>query len=53
VNVAVAVDAAKTMVPTFMLFFWMLNVVVTVAAVAAVARLPDNPAGMVTGAANT
>jgi len=53
VNVAVAADAEKTIVPTFMLFFWMLNVVVAVAAVAALARLPENPAGMVTGAAKT
>ena len=53
VNVASAADGAKTIVPTFAPFFWMLNVADAVAAVAAVARLPDNPAGMVTGAANT
>ena len=53
VNVAVAADEAKTIVPTFAPFFWMLNVVDAVAAVAAVPRLPESPAGTVAGAANT
>ena len=41
VNVAAAADGAKTIVPTFVPFFWMLNVVDAVAAVAAVLRLPE------------
>ena len=53
VNVAAAADGAKTIVPTFAPFFWMLNIVVAVAAVEAVPRLPESPAGTVTGAANT
>src|ERR1700730_4815221 len=53
VNVATAADGAKTIVPTFAPFFWMLNVVDAVAAVAAVPRLPESPAGTVAGAANT
>jgi len=53
VNVAAVAAAAKTMVPTFVLFFRMMNVVVAVAAVAAVPRLPARPAGTVAEAANT
>ena len=53
VNVAAAADGAKTIVPIFAPFFWMLIVVDAVAAVAAVPRLPESPAGTVTGAANT
>ena len=53
VNVAAAADGAKTIVPTFAPFFWMLNVADAVAAVAAVPRLPESPAGTVAGAANT
>ena len=53
VNVAVAADGAKTIVPISVPFLSMLNVVVTVAVVAAVPRLPESPAGRVIGAANT
>jgi hypothetical protein len=53
VNVAAAAEGAKTIVPTLAPFFWMLNVVVAVAAVEAVPRLPESPTGKVTGAANT
>jgi hypothetical protein len=53
VNVAVVAAGAKTMVPTFVLFFRMMNVVVAVAAVAAVPRLPASPAGRVAEAVNT
>ena len=53
VNVAAAADGAKTIVPTFAPFFWILNIVDAVATAAAVPRLPKSPAGTVTGAANT
>ena len=53
VNVAAVADGAKTIVPTFAPFFWMLNVVDAVAAVAAVPWLPESPAGTVAAAANT
>jgi hypothetical protein len=53
VNVAAVADGAKTIVPTFAPFFWTLNVVDAVAAVAAVPWLPESPDGTVAGAANT
>jgi len=52
-NVAVVAEAAKTIVPTSVPFFWMLNVVEAVAAIPAEPWDPPSPTGKATVLANT
>ena len=53
VNIAVVAEAAKTIVPTSVPFFWVLKVVEAVAAIPAELWDPPSPTGKVTVLANT